>query len=151
MNGHPATSNLELSPELAGKFCKECGAAVITNCPSCKSAIRGYYDVPGVVSLRPYDPPSFCEDCGTAFPWTAEKLRIASELTEELEDISDEDRKRIKESIHDITRDTPATSLAAVRLKKWLGKATDAVGTALWKITVEVATQAAKKTLLGGP
>lgn len=147
--GHTATSNLEGSPDLAGKFCKHCGSEVITACPNCKSPIRGYYSVPGVLTLAGYDPPNFCEDCGRSFPWTAAKLAAANDLADEL-DLSQADRDKIKQSVADVTKDGPATSIAAIRLKKFLGTAKDAVGQALWKITVELATQTAKKTLLGG-
>ena len=83
------------------------------------------------------------------FPWITEKLTAASALADELENLSEVDRDRIKQSINEITRDTPNTDLAAIRLKKFLGRATDAVGIALWKATVEIATEAAKKALLG--
>ena len=149
-NGHPATESLELSPDLAGNFCRKCGAPVISSCPSCQSPIRGYYVVSGVLTTAPYIPPNFCVDCGRPFPWTTARLLAASELADELEGVSDDDKQKIKTSIGDIATDSPSTSLAAIRLKKWLGGAKDAVGQALWKIAIDVATQAAKKTLLGG-
>jgi hypothetical protein len=147
--GHAATDHLELSPELAGKFCKECGGEILTACPSCGSRIRGHYHVSGVFSTHDYAPPNYCEDCGKPFPWIEEKLRVASALTDELESVSDADRAKIKVSLGEITRDTPGTSLAVIRLKKMLGTAKDAVGQAVWKVAIDIATEAAKKALLG--
>jgi hypothetical protein len=144
-----ATSDLEISRALAGKFCKECGEEIITACPSCQSPIRGHYRVSGVLSLRTYTPPNYCEDCGKPLPWMVEKLQAASALADELEDFTDSDRAKIKQSLGDIARDSPATSLAVIRLKKWFGTAKDAAGQALWKAVVDIATDAAKKGLLG--
>lgn len=149
VRGHAATDSLEISPTLAGKFCKHCGGEILTACPSCKSRIRGDYHVAGVFSTRAYVPPNFCEDCGTPFPWMTERLNAASALADELENFSDADREKIKQSLTDISRDGPSNSLAVIRLKKWFGSARDAVGQALWKATVEIATEAAKKGLLG--
>ena len=78
-----------------------------------------------------------------------ERLNAASALADELENFSDADREKIKQSLTDISRDGPSNSLAVIRLKKWFGSARDAVGQALWKATVEIATEAAKKGLLG--
>jgi len=148
-NGHVATDDIEISPGLAGKFCKECGGANLTACPSCESRIRGHYHVSGVMMLRDYTPPNFCEDCGKPFPWMEEKLRAVSALTDELENVNDADRAKIKESLSGITKDTPSTSLAVIQLKNLLGTATDSVGKALWKAAIDIATEAAKKGLLG--
>jgi hypothetical protein len=78
----------------------------------------------------------------------ATKLQAASALTDEL-NVNDADRAKIRQSLADIAKDTPATSLAVIRLKKMVGSAKDAVGQALWKMAVEIATEAAKKSLLG--
>jgi hypothetical protein len=90
----------------------------MTTCPSCQSRIRGHYHVSGVFSTRSYSPPNYCEDCGKSFPWMEEKLRAASALTDELENVNDVDRIKIKESLNEITSDAPGTSLAVIRLKK---------------------------------
>jgi hypothetical protein len=78
-----------------------------------------------------------------------ERLRVASALTDELENVNESDRVRIKESLGEIAKDSPATSLAVIRLKKLLGTATDAIGRALWNAAIDIATEAAKKGLLG--
>jgi hypothetical protein len=149
VRGHIGTSNLEYKPDLAANFCKECGGQIITACPSCQTPIRGVYTVRGTSRSFGYTPPNYCEDCGQPFPWITEKLKAASALADELENLSDVDRQKIKQSLDEITKDTPNTDLAVIRLKKFLGKATDAIGQALWKATIEIATEAAKKALLG--
>ena len=146
-NGHVATGDLERSPELVGQFCKDCGGAILTRCPSCNNRIRGRHEVPRL-SSPVYNPPNYCEDCGNAFPWVAAKLAAANDLADEL-DITEADRAKIKQSIGEIARDTQGASLAIIHLKKLLGGASSAVGKAIWKITIDVATEAAKKSMGG--
>jgi hypothetical protein len=147
-NGHVATGDLERSPNLAGKFCKECGLEILLHCPSCTSRIRGRYHIPRVVGMS-YSPPNFCEDCGSAFPWITEKLKAARELADEL-DVPEAEREQIKESLGHITQDKPGTPLATIRLRKNLANATDAVRSALWKMVIDISTEAVKRGLLGG-
>jgi hypothetical protein len=78
-----------------------------------------------------------------------ERMKAASALADELENFSESDREKVKQSLADIARDGPSTSVAVIRLKKWFGTARDAVGQALWKAAVEIGTAAAKKALLG--
>jgi hypothetical protein len=148
INGHVESTSAELTP--ATPFCDKCGGKVITDCPSCQKGIRGYYYVEGVISFGDnYSPPSFCFNCGKPFPWTAAKIAAGKELADEIENLSGEDRDKLKQALEDVSSDGPRTSLGAARLKKLLGNATSAVGKAAWKIAIEVATETAKKTLLG--
>lgn len=59
-----------------GSRCPVCGAAVLTNCTGC-GRIRGDYDVPGVAMIGfEWDPPQFCDQCGTPHPWVSRQGRI---------------------------------------------------------------------------
>ena len=50
---------------------------MITACPTCDTRIRGYYSVPGVLSLGDaYNPPDFCYACGAPMPWLSRQGRI---------------------------------------------------------------------------
>jgi hypothetical protein len=148
LRGHVATSAIKYHDP--GGFCSDCGAPIIKECPSCHAAIRGHYDVPGVIDLRSqYEPPAFCFQCGKPFPWTADKVSAAKELADELEGISTDDRSKLKSAIDDVTSGGPRGELGAVRIKKMVGKAGGAVGNPLWKITVDIASEAAKKIMLG--
>jgi hypothetical protein len=148
LNGHVATETIEY--QHPGGFCAACGGPIIIACPSCTTSIRGYYNVPGFIGGNSdYAPPAFCFHCGKAFPWTAEKLAAAQALADELENISPEDRTKLKAALDDVTAGGPRSEVGAARIKKMLGKTTTAVGQALWKICVEVAGEAAKKILIG--
>jgi hypothetical protein len=93
--------------------------------------------------------PSYCYECGKPYPWTVEKLEAAKSLAEDFEEVSPEDRVKLKTAIEDVAAGGPKAEAGAARIKKMLGNASTAVGKALWKITVDVASEAAKKVLLG--
>jgi hypothetical protein len=112
--------------------------------------INGHYVPPGVTGVGGrYSPPSFCTECGKPYPWTERRLAAARELADELEDVEPQDRERLKTAIDQVAAGGPLSEAAAVRVKKMLAGASTAVGRALWKITVDVASEAAKKILLG--
>lgn len=67
--GHVASTDIQLSPELASTKCGTCGAKILPACPECNNSIRGRYYVPGVLGVGyEYSPPDFFEDCGAPFP-----------------------------------------------------------------------------------
>jgi hypothetical protein len=77
-------------------------------------------------------------------------MAAARDLADLLEGISPDDRAKLKTAIEDVAVDGPRTEVAAARIKKMLKTASTSVGKALWKICVDVASEAAKKTMLGG-
>jgi hypothetical protein len=146
--GHALTGDAVRHP--VAKFCADCGAPVITTCPGCGTGIRGHFVPPGVTGVGGrYTPPNFCFSCGQPVPWTTEKLAAARDLADELEGISADDRAKLKTAIDDVASGGARAEAGAVRVKRMLGKASTAVGQALWKIVVDVASEAAKKILTG--
>jgi hypothetical protein len=132
------------------KFCAKCGGEVLTSCMGCDAPIQGHYVPPGVSAVGGrLVPPGFCSTCGKPHPWTEEKIAAARELTDELVDLSIEDRDQLKTAIEQVATDGPRAEAAAARIKRLIGKASSAVGQAIWKITVDVASEAAKKILTG--
>ena len=88
LNGHVVSEFASSQPQSNQKFCAQCGLETIVACPSCSTAIRGYYNVPGVIGFFDYSKPSYCYNCGKPFPWTAASLEAASELVDDLEALS---------------------------------------------------------------
>jgi hypothetical protein len=147
-NGHVVNRSARDFPQRNSKFCTDCGAAAIDACVQCRTPIRGYYHVPGVVSVGDrYRPPSFCHECGTPYPWTEEKLAAAKELALELEDLTDEEREEVVKDLDEVVRDTPRTEVAAFKLRRLLAKAGQEVAGVMKQILVEIATEAAKKQM----
>ncbi len=99
---------------------------------------------------KPYRPPAYCYACGTAFPWTAAKLRAAKELADELDDLSEADRNKLKRSLDDLVAGGPKTEVAVLRFKKLMSTVSKEGVAAMRSIVVDVVSEAAKKMLFGG-
>jgi hypothetical protein len=150
LRGHVVTADVGRFGEAVTKFCTKCGAQVVTKCSACGTPIHGHFVPPGVSGIgAPLRPPAHCHECGKAYSWTEAKIAAARELVDELEEIGPEDRIKLKTAITDISTAGPQAEVGAIRINKLIGKATSAVGQALWKAAVDIATEAAKKTLLG--
>lgn len=147
-NGHVATTAADSYPELREAFCSQCGEHTIMQCPKCATSIRGEYIVDGVFRLGGgYDPPSFCHNCGSAFPWTERKIAGAVELLEAGADLSPEEVQQFKNDLTELTKDSPKTQAASIRFKKVMGKVGTTVASGVRDIVVDVLSEAAKKAL----
>jgi hypothetical protein len=122
LNGHVINSNYSKDPLFNKQYCDRCGERTITECPKCAQKIKGEYEDPqshvAVIGF-PYKPPSFCEYCGKAFPWTLRTLRAAREFTNTL-DLSDDQKNELKRDITDMVKNRPRAIVAAKRFKKTL-------------------------------
>lgn len=147
MNGHVINSTAKGYPEHNTKFCKKCGAATITNCVKCKSEILGYFHMDGVASFEEFIAPSFCHNCGQAYPWTEIKIKAAKEYAMEIENITETEKQVLTESINELIEDSPRTTLAASRFKKIMTKAGLGVGNAFRDILVDIVSETAKKMI----
>ncbi|MBA7708170.1 hypothetical protein ES703_117062 [subsurface metagenome] len=145
-NGHVINEQLVSSPHINKKFCDKCGTPTITNCQYCRATIKGAYHFgPNTSSWKR---PSFCPDCGKPYPWTEAKLKAAQELSDELANLSLEERSMLKKSLDDIIRDTPQTTVAANRFKKLVAKAGKVAADGFRDILVDVLSETAKKIIL---
>jgi len=97
--------------------------------------------------LGPYHPPKYCEECGAPFPWTEMDLSAAKEYTDDLDQLSADEKVALKRTFDDLISDTPRTPVAASRLKKFMTKVGPVAGDVLQKLVVAVATEAAKKSM----
>jgi hypothetical protein len=61
----------------------------------------------------------------------------------------DDARAELKIAMDAVAAGGPRAEAGAARIKRVLGNASTAIGQAIWKISVEVAGEAAKKILLG--
>ena len=148
VHGHLTTGQLEYEPERAASFCPRCGAETIRACSQCNAPVRGAYESTGnVFHIRV--PPNHCHNCGKAFPWTTAKLAAAKEFAAELHGLDETEKSRLASAIDDLAADGPRTELAASRFRTLMSKAGQAVGSGLYKIVLDVATEAAKKAITG--
>ena len=111
VNGHVINDSVRSMPQFNKKFCDRCGVATITACSNCNAPILGYYYVSGFIGGgHNMEAPSFCRECGQAYPWTKTKIDAAKELAQELE-LPEEEQAVLAKSIEDIVSDTPRTDL----------------------------------------
>ena len=147
LNGHVINASAKEYPQFNNKFCDKCGAATITNCLNCNSEIQGEYHAEGVISISHYTAPTFCPNCGKPYPWTEARTQAAHELAQELENISDGDKEILTQSINEIVKDSPKTTLAATRFKKILSKTSIPIINAFKDILIDIVSETAKKFL----
>jgi hypothetical protein len=147
LNGHVVNSTASSHPELNAQFCSQCGEPTISVCPDCQATIRGFFRVPGVVSMVAWKVPHHCYSCGKAYPWTQRQAEALQEVVDELEELSDEDREKLKQSIPNIVAETPKSETAALRFKKAAAKAGAAGGKVLMEVLAKVAVEGVKKSL----
>ena len=151
LNGHIINAISVYKPEYNKEFCDVCGSATITCCQVCKEPIRGYYHRPHVILTYPinYVVPSYCQNCGNAFPWTEARIQAAKELADELEHLSEQEKDSLKDAVDDIVRDTPQSTVAATRFKRLIIKAGQEASDAFRQILVDITSEAIKKSIWG--
>ena len=156
LNGHVANEATRAFPADCRKFCEQCGEPTTTRCEACRSDIRGpFVSAHGTMlaanphTTDPWRVPQFCEHCGKVFPWTERALAAAREIVAEERALTVEDKEAFNIDVNDVVRDVPRTRAAAIGISKMLAKLPGAVGSALRDTLVDVASEAAKKIILG--
>ncbi|BCK86523.1 hypothetical protein MIZ01_0285 [Sideroxyarcus emersonii] len=148
-NGHVSTDSADVHPELREAFCSRCGEATITACPSCHTNIRGDYQVGGIFISSEYEPPAFCFNCGSPFPWTERKISGAIELVKEGGRLTEGELSEFKDDLNEMTKGSPRVQAASARFKKVMSKVGTSVAGGVREIVVDVLSEAAKKAIWG--
>ena len=146
LNGHVATSSYHSYPAFRQKRCSECGEPTITECPNCRTEIRGHYRG-GISGL--YQPPDYCHNCGDPFPWTVRTLDVARELAEEFDELDETEKDQLKESLEDLIKTTPRTPLAQQRFKKIMAKVGRESYEAMKGILTDIVSETIRKVIFG--
>lgn len=90
----------------------------------------------GTISQK-YDRPAYCHNCGKPYPWTESAIETMRKIIWEDEDLFEDEKERMNESLPDLITETPKTELAIMQVKKCAMRATKAVGTALLNFVIE--------------
>lgn len=146
LRGHVITDTVEIGPARVSRFCDECGAPTITQCPSCQTNIRGYYDIPGAIIESRYTPPAYCYSCGKPFPWTEERLSAARELIQ-MSDILEEQKADLEKDLVALMVETPRTKVAVAKIGAFLRRTSREVASAMRDILVDIACETVRKQL----
>jgi hypothetical protein len=147
LNGHAVNSDSRSSPEHNVKFCKQCGEKTIDACPACGVAIRGSYNVAGILDMHEWPVPKHCHGCGAPYPWTERKKEALLAGIAELDELTEAERDKLKEAIPDVLSETPKTETAVARYKKAIIKAGAIGGKLLNDILTKVAAEVVVKSL----
>ena len=51
----------------------------------------------------PFKPPNYCGECGSPFPWTATALTAAREYTDDLDQLTPEEKDALKSTFADLS------------------------------------------------
>jgi hypothetical protein len=145
-NGHIITTSSDSFPDHQQDHCSKCGARTIKACTQCNQSIRGHLRG-SMPSVYEQPAPRYCHKCGQPYPWTERSIRAAKELLAETDSLTAQERETLTKSVDDLVRDTPSTPLAVTRFKRFLPKAGREAAEALRTILVDIASEAAKKSL----
>jgi hypothetical protein len=146
LNGHVITGDIQNEPEKTSKFCGQCGARTVRNCPECDAPFRGDHVYNGQIHAWT-TPPSYCYCCGGAFPWTLARVAAAKEHAAEIEGLDEHERQQLPGIIDDLASGGPRTELAVGRFNRIMKKVAPTVGSVLQRVVVDVASETAKKLL----
>jgi len=123
-------------------FCSKCGSENIKGCPYCETTIEGDPESPS-------ERPAYCCACGQPFPWTETALRLAREYTDELEQLSTEEKIALKGTFDNLIVYTPQAEVMVARFKRILKKVGSGATEVLTKTLVDIASEAMVKLLRG--
>jgi hypothetical protein len=118
-NGHCVNAWSRKSPERNRAFCRECGAATITECPSCHGIILGGEDL-GMRASE--NVPKYCVHCGNPMPWMEDAFARTEELIDVIDDLSADEKRALKICLPDLVNETSATPVAALKTGKMIKK-----------------------------
>ena len=145
LNGHIVNAWSVKAPEQNQKFCTKCGAKTVTSCAGCQAPIRGHLHPS--FSPGPDTPPIYCHNCGRPYPWTEAALKAARDLSDDLDELSDEEKEKLKGTLDDLVKDSHQTAVAAERFKRLLAKAGESAARAFRQVLVDVVSETAKKII----
>lgn len=150
LNGH--LLNVLTNPALAPgvRFCKICGAELITQCQECGTPITEFRAPAPDVSV-PFRRllPAFCHSCGQPYPWTKLKLTAAQDLIEELTTLKPHEREALKNSLDDLVRETPQMPVAKIRCRRLVRKLGVTAAETLKNLLIDILSEAVRREIWG--
>lgn len=146
LNGHVSSSY----DSNYTKHCKTCGTTTISSCQTCNVSIQGMFTNTNVAVLgRRYKKPSYCHNCGEAYPWTTRIIENAIEILALDEKLSPENKELVKLALPDLLVEKPATPVAIAKYRKIIPKAATYVQDGLKNILIDVVSETVKKSVWG--
>lgn len=141
INGHIINLSCKYDPIACSDYCPQCGEKTIIKCPHCFAPIRGnkYTETPVWLDVTDteiihevYQIPAFCPKCGSPYPWTESLLQEADTIIDSFDELTEEQRKLLKDKFPDLLTDTPRTISSALTFSKLINGLTS-VGSSVGK------------------
>jgi len=83
-------ASIAMDEDRLPNFCPKCGAKNLSDCQQCHAPIMHRY---------PGEHVACCGGCGKPYPWTETALAAAKEFTDELEELTPEEKTALKSSL----------------------------------------------------
>ena len=147
-NGHLVSAEVGREQLDLSEFCSECGEATISRCTNseCRTRIEGLAK-DNWAGERFFEVPSYCRQCGQAYPW----YRKRKEAFQELLAMNDEETAiPLADCFDSLVNENPDTPVAIERLRRWMKAAEPTVKSLLTDILKSIAVEKAKRVLLSG-
>ncbi len=94
----------------------------ITSCENCNNPIRGDLYIPDVSILKQSKTPVYCYACGNPLPWTRAGIDALEEFINFEDNLSKDEKDKLKKSIDDIITENPRSQFASMLFKRALTK-----------------------------
>ena len=148
LKGHVANATYNNCPEERDEFCVDCGEPTITACKNGHSIPGAYIDENGEADDPfGYVPPSYCRECGDAFPWTKSRLEKAAARVGEIateSGFSETDVAGMKSTVLSIGSPDPETSTTnAGKLMSYVQRMAPPIGQKVLDIVGKIASEVA--------
>ncbi len=147
LSGHIVNEAVRRHPEDSREFCARCGLKTISQCPQCKIEIPGVFDDGWGSSHGLWEAPRHCTGCGKPFPWTAETVRCAVELSVDPGGLGEQEAEQLRESLVDLIQDGPRTPLAIERVKRAMAKVGVKAAGAVERVMTNVISETVSRSI----
>ena len=154
INGHIVNDRMHSAPARNADHCPVCSADTVSHCPGCREPLTGALlsaapdgSAAGVLQLTRI--PRFCTACGRPFPWTERTLSAARAVIRELAALEPHVRRRLRQSLDHIIRETPQTWTAVQCINDTLAQLGVEEATTLRALIVGVAADTIRPRLVG--
>jgi hypothetical protein len=146
LNGHVLFNNLE-HLDKTQEFCQECGKKIITCCENCNNPIRGDLYIPDVDILEQSKAPVYCYACGSPLPWTRAGIDALEEFINFENNLSKDEKEKLKKSIGDIITETPRSQFASMLFKLALTKMGKETGKGVRDLLFKIGTDKVRDSI----
>jgi hypothetical protein len=133
-------ADAEGNPYPLPQFCADCGAKTMSKCHGCGAYIQ-YKD------RRGHYVPNYCTKYGEPFPWVSNALQELGRVTDEANELTDQEKDALKRAYPELTKNTAKTRGAMETVKALYTKFSPAATAIVRTVLINVLTDEGKQGL----